>query len=368
MEGNKIQSDKPVERIKWPTTAKEESQEIVTDTETNEEKIEDEPETEVRAVSPKASKSVAPQKKTVVRARTATPKTIAQKKTRTTLPEKKLNKQVKTETPKLKREYSEFKEEKQRKTKEEEYTRNDKIVIGFLALATLLILFNQWQIYDLTKPMASAVPAASATHAGKAATLEFKEGEVSFKTYGPALLAQGEQAVLNGYRTKIKEFQTISGSKVPKATGDPVQDGINQLVPTGTPEYGQKAGVTFDDPIGAQRVWGAYERSISLTPEQQERWNGIVGKFTCDYCCGSPSNPTIITHCGCAHARAWRGMAKWFLANGEYTDEQIIGELSKWKALWYPGPTVQRVLQEQAQAGQISNFDASALPTMVGGC
>ena len=65
-------------------------------------------------------------------------------------------------------------------------------------------------------------------------------------------------------------------------------------------------------------------------------------------------------------------MAKWFITNmgDKVTDEQIMGEMSKWKALWYPGPTVKRVVQEQS----LSSGDTSApvkldeLPQMVGGC
>jgi hypothetical protein len=191
------------------------------------------------------------------------------------------------------------------------------------------------------------------------------------KVLAPVLLAPGEQAVLPGYMTKIKELPTISSNPEKPKTGDAVQDAINAIVPVGVPPYGQQAGVSFDDPLTAQRVLGGYE-SLQLTPEQQQRWQNLVGKFTCDYCCGSPSHPTIITHCGCAHASAWRGLAKWLIANygDTYSDEQIFGEMSRWKALWYPGPTVQRVLQEDAASsgGTATAANIGNLPGMVGGC
>lgn len=209
-----------------------------------------------------------------------------------------------------------------------------------LVLAALLVVFNQWQFSQL----AVFSPHASATGAA------VWGGENTILAPVHLNLLQGEQAVLSGYKTKIASLPTISPQSAPAITGDAVQDTINALVPTGTPFYGQDAGVSFDDPLGSQQKWGTYERSIQLSGKEDERWNKIVSIFTCDYCCGSPQDPTTINHCGCAHARAWRGMAKYFLKNygDTYSDMQIIGEMSKWKVLWYPGPTVKRVLEEQA--------------------
>ncbi len=239
--------------------------------------------------------------------------------------------------------------------------------IWVIAIAAVLILFNQIQLFQLNSML--GIPNVGGFKIGGGSlTLEGGEGV----TYAPVLLGAGESPVLQGYGTKIKQLPTISSTPEKEKTGDAAQDALNMLVPTGTPEYGQEAGVSFDDPIGAQRVWGGYERSVQLSPEQQKRWEGIVGKFTCDYCCGSPQRPTIITHCGCAHARAWRGAAKWFIQKygDQVTDEQIMGELSKWKALWYPGPTVKRVLQEQSlsEGGSSEPVKLDELPSMVGGC
>ena len=125
------------------------------------------------------------------------------------------------------------------------------------------------------------------------------------------------------------------------------KDIVNNVIPKGTPWYGPEAGVSFDDPITAQRLW-AGGRAIQLTADEQKRWERIVNSFTCDYCCGSPQNPTIITRCGCAHSAAAQGMAKWFIKNygSKYSDEEIYGEMARWYALWYPGPTVNRIVQE----------------------
>jgi hypothetical protein len=240
------------------------------------------------------------------------------------------------------------------------------LFLGVLALAAVLVLFNQWQIMQLSSALGG--PSVSKGGSSGGGSLALSEGKI----LAPVLLLPGEEPVLQGYKTRIKELPTISSNEPKDKTGDAVQDAINALVPTGTPPYGQAAGVSFDDPIAAQNTWGNYERSIQLSPEQEQRWQKIVGSFTCDYCCGSPSRPTIITHCGCGHARAWRGMAKWLIVNmgDTITDEQIFGELSRWKTLWYPGPTVKRVLEEQAASGGGTSTLSSVgdLPGMVGGC
>ena len=160
-------------------------------------------------------------------------------------------------------------------------------------------------------------------------------------------LAVGEQPKVAGYKSIVKPLPTISELSIVPSTGDAVQDLLNNIVPTGTPWYGSQAGVTFDDPIASQNRWATY-RSLQLTSSEQERWNRIANSFTCDYCCGSPQNPTIITRCGCAHAAAAQGMAKWFVKyyGDSYSDEEIYGEMARWYALWYPKGTIERIILE----------------------
>ena len=166
-------------------------------------------------------------------------------------------------------------------------------------------------------------------------------------TLKPMPLATGEQPNIAGYKSIVKPLPTISELVMKPSAGDAVQDLLNNIVPSGTPWYGSEAGVSFDDPITAQKLWGKGE-AIQLDATQTERWNRIVNSFTCDYCCGSPQNPTIITHCGCAHATAAKGMAKWFIKNygNKYSDEEIYGEMARWYALWYPKGTIERIIQE----------------------
>ncbi len=223
--------------------------------------------------------------------------------------------------------------------------RNDYLFGGIFLLIALLFI-NQMLI-----PQAYASVSVGA--GGGWGTMSLGNFEYGSKiTLKPMPLAAGEQPKIPSYKSIVKPLPTISELAIKPATGDPVQDLLNNVVPTGTPWYGQQAGVTFDDPIMSQNRWATY-RSLQLDGAQQERWNRIANSFTCDYCCGSPQNPTIITRCGCAHAAAAQGMAKWFVKNygDSYPDEEIYGEMARWYALWYPKGTIERIIQEaQAQA------------------
>lgn len=223
------------------------------------------------------------------------------------------------------------------------------VVYGIIALTVLLVL-NQWQYLQLASALqgGSAMPLTTGASSGKVGTLDID----SMSVLGPAHLSLlgNEPPALPGYGSKVIKFPTISEHVIPAATGDAVQDAINALVPTGTPWYGQEAGVSFDDPINSLNRWNQVERQIQLSPEEEQRWGKIIGVFTCDFCCGSPQSPTRISQCGCSHAGAWKGIAKFFVKNyGEkYSDTQILGEMTRWKALWYPGPMIKRIFQEQS--------------------
>ncbi|MBS3079983.1 hypothetical protein J4221_00770 [Candidatus Pacearchaeota archaeon] len=210
-------------------------------------------------------------------------------------------------------------------------------VLGGVVVITLLLFFNQLMI-----------PNAFATVSGGGGTVNLGNFEYGSKiTLKPMPLAVGEQPKITGYKSIVKPLPTISELSIVPSTGDAVQDLLNNIVPTGTPWYGEQAGASFDDPIAAQNKWATY-KSLQLTSTEQERWNRIANSFTCDYCCGSPQNPTIITRCGCAHAAAAQGMAKWFVKyyGDSYSDEEIYGEMARWYALWYPKGTIERIILE----------------------
>jgi len=226
---------------------------------------------------------------------------------------------------------------KKKEDKNDPLLFRNNYILGGVVIIALLLFFNQLMI-----PNAFAVASAGG------GTVNLGNFEYGSKiTLKPMPLAHGEQPKVEGYKSIVKPLPTISELSIVPSTGDAVQDLLNNIVPTGTPWYGEQAGASFDDPIAAQNRWATY-KSLQLTSAEQERWNRIANSFTCDYCCGSPQNPTIITRCGCAHAAAAQGMAKWFIKyyGDSYSDEEIYGEMARWYALWYPKGTIERIILE----------------------
>ncbi|MBI4441207.1 hypothetical protein HY639_03500 [Candidatus Woesearchaeota archaeon] len=134
------------------------------------------------------------------------------------------------------------------------------------------------------------------------------------------------------------------------------------VVPKGTPSiYGKELGVNYDDVSAATpekadatiKKLGAFDDQVTLSGKDMDRFISIAGRISCEYCCGADS---IITKdgkaaCGCAHSYAMRGLAKYLLKNHpkEFTDDQILEELGKWKTLFFPGALSKKaaVLQEK---------------------
>jgi len=226
----------------------------------------------------------------------------------------------------------------------------------YVAIAIgVFILFTQYLQISILSAAAGVRQTSSFTFFGSGASL----GEKSI--IGPMLNEDGRT-------TKLVEWPTISPYQRKPRTGDPIQDAINSVVPTGTPFYAQSGpgsdiikGISFDDPIVSQKIWASlvgsqrfgFDKEIKLTQEEQARYDRIVSVFTCDYCCGSPSQVTRIVNCGCGHSYAWKGMAKFFVKYyPQYSDTEIAGEMTKWKGLWYPQGMIQDYMRYQQQSAR----------------
>ncbi|MEM4389447.1 MAG: hypothetical protein QXG98_02185 [Candidatus Micrarchaeia archaeon] len=151
-----------------------------------------------------------------------------------------------------------------------------------------------------------------------------------------------------------------------------IQAVIARIIPTGKPPYGDAAGVSYDDINGAISVLAGYDDSIKLSGAELDRYIRIASRISCEFCCGAPAvidskgNPA----CGCAHSAAMRGVAKFLIRNfpNDYTDAQILEEMTKWKTLFFPRQMVERALQAQAASGNIDIHTLSQIPQQVGGC
>jgi len=124
----------------------------------------------------------------------------------------------------------------------------------------------------------------------------------------------------------------------------------SEIIPTGVPAvYGNELGISYDDVSAANprladaaiSVLSKFDNSITLTGSDLQRYIDIGLQISCEYCCGADS---IIfgngqAACGCAHSYSMRGLAKYLIKNHgtEFTDDEILEELGKWKVLFFPG-------------------------------
>lgn len=149
-----------------------------------------------------------------------------------------------------------------------------------------------------------------------------------------------------------------SGQTLPTQTGNtgktPVTASFEGL-PKGVPAiYGAELGVSFDDvsvknPQNADatiKKLAVLDQQITLSGADLERYKTIALQISCEYCCGAPSiifdngDPA----CGCAHSYAMRGLAKYLITKHgiEYSDDQILEEMAKWKTLFFPDVMAQK--------------------------
>ena len=196
------------------------------------------------------------------------------------------------------------------------------------------------------------------------------------------------------------------------------------IMPKGTPAiYGKELNVNYDDVSAADpkkaditiKVLGNLDNVITLQGADLDRYIDTVSQISCEYCCGAASiivtkedvdalNQKIeaaikagqITEeqgkkyrqnagaaaCGCAHSYAMRGLAKYLIKEhgSEFTNEQVLEELAKWKTLFFPGPMAAKaeVLKQKGIEFSYANLGSNRYRgieqgqasggAMVGGC
>lgn len=199
--------------------------------------------------------------------------------------------------------------------------RLDKLIIPLLII---LFILNQVLI---TKVSVATGAATSAGFLGQILNIKTKS---SYFIIAPKLNPDGKT-------TSLVEQPTITEVPANPNTGDALADAKVVMQATGKPFYAPD-DISFDDPINAQKKWGAYVKSINLSGDQKARYEKLISTMVCSYCCGTPTSVTLNKQCGCAHANAVRGFYKFMIQNygDKYSDEQLIGESHRWYALWYP--------------------------------
>jgi FKBP-type peptidyl-prolyl cis-trans isomerase 2 len=154
-----------------------------------------------------------------------------------------------------------------------------------------------------------------------------------------------------------------------------VRKGIKKLVvPAGIPDiYGKELGVEFS-PEKADKmitILRKYENE-KLDKEQLEAYVRIGMKTSCEYCCRAKTlvRKNGARACGCAHSYAMRGLAKYLILNhsDRYSEDKILEEIIRWKALFFPKQSIQKVIANSAGTGEFDLSVLQEMPNMVGGC
>ncbi len=146
-----------------------------------------------------------------------------------------------------------------------------------------------------------------------------------------------------------------------------------EIIPSGVPAlYGDELGVSFDaDTDQMTAVLRKYE-DHPLEEADMQRYIDVGMRISCEYCCNARS--IIFDNgeraCGCAHSYAMRGLAKYLLINhpDHYTNEEILLELGKWKATFFPKQTISRGVLKYAELGNLDPSILTEMPNMVGSC
>lgn len=235
--------------------------------------------------------------------------------------------------------------------KKEEY---NSTTIWIIAIAAVLILFNQIQLFQLSNMLGT--PALS---------FGTKTGTVKMLSGGD-LDSVDVESLQSTAQTLAATFDL---------SGKDAQGVIDTIIPTGTPEYGAEMGISYDDPVTAlnfmaRELYPRMNQEIKNHPDKWDRYVNLASKpkgVSCEYCCGvGPigATPDGKSRCGCQHNPALLALTQYLLVYTDMTDAEILREVMRWKALWFPKNMVQLGVQ-------IAGGDASVLadvPSMVGGC
>jgi len=217
--------------------------------------------------------------------------------------------------------------------------------------------------------VSAAVLAFNFVQMGQANSL--LEKQAAFLSLGPAGASTG--ALDMSTWTENEKMNYEMHGVIPEGANGGAQNApassasFSDVSPKGVPGiYGQELGLSYDDvsPSNQQKanqaiaVLSAFDQEqsgkfIELQGEGLQRYIKIASQISCEYCCGADS---IIfadgqRACGCAHSYSMRGLAKYLLKNhpNDFTDDQVLEELGKWKTLFFPGILAQKaqVLKEK---------------------
>jgi len=231
----------------------------------------------------------------------------------------------------------------------------EKLRVWLIFAVALLVVFNQYQLFSLGSGSGSS---------------------------GATVLSGGFLKSAGDKDLKDVDVSSITSTAQAVATLFPVdkiktdQDAINIIIPTGIPEYsGYLGGITFEDPVnsmGYLAKWypGLKEEVKKNDPQLWQRYLNLAAAprgIACEFCCGVGAQGVTADgdlRCGCQHNPALQALAIGLMKNTDYSDVEVLREVMKWKAIWFPKNMVGLAIQVAGQDPSSLND----LPGMVGGC
>ncbi len=228
-----------------------------------------------------------------------------------------------------------------------EHSMFTKPILVLMALAVLLTFFNQYQIYSISGTTTGLASVRTSAYAGNK-DLDLNE----LKSTGHTMAAV----------FPVEDIKTQ-------------EDAMAILFPTGTPDYGEALGVSFDNPIGSlstlSKMYPGLKAEVQRdNPEGWKRFMNLASRplgMSCEFCCGVGTigiDKNGNSACGCQHNPAMLAVSLYLAAYTDYSDGEILREAMRWKTLFFP--------QKMIELGMtVAGGDTSALenlPGMVGGC
>jgi len=230
--------------------------------------------------------------------------------------------------------------------------------VWIIAIAAVLILFNQIQLFQLNSMLGGS---------------SFSLGETFTSVNTLSGGGDLDEVDVNSLQSTA---QTVAAVFDFSGASD-AQGVMDVMIPQGSAPYLDELGLTYDDPVTALKFFARelYPRTNQeiQTAENKDKWDRYLNLaseprgVSCEYCCGvGPIGVTKAgkSRCGCSHNPAVLAVSQYLLLYTDMSDAEILRESMRWKTLWFPKNMVEIGLK-------IAGGDASVLadvPSMVGGC
>lgn len=155
-----------------------------------------------------------------------------------------------------------------------------------------------------------------------------------------------------------------------KLSGSISEDAVKLAYAQGIPDiYGPELAVNFDEAQNSMNIMKRFDLDYgsnkpTLTMEEMKRYTNVNLRISCEFCCGAKAivDQNGKAACGCAHSQAMRGLTAYLIKNhgAQYTDDEILRELARWKGRYYPKQMVKK-MSDQLQSGNYTPDIASLL-------